>query len=64
MLRSQQNLSECWVFSFSPAATRIIVLKTDSETHSSIVSLNTLNTLNYLIIEDTFFALFYNIVTF
>lgn len=51
MLRSQRNLSECWVFSFSPTGTRI---KTDSETHSSIFSLNTLNTLNYLIIEETF----------
>lgn len=41
--------------------TRINAIKTDSEIDSSIVSLNTLN-VNYLIIEETFFVLFYNIV--
>lgn len=39
------------------------MIKTDSEIHSSIVCLNTLN-VNYLIIEETSLVLFYSIVIF
>jgi len=38
-----------------------MVIKTDSEIHSSVVCLNTLD-VNYLIIKETIFVLFYNVV--
>lgn len=62
-LGSQWSLSEHSVSFFSSAVIRAIVIKTDSEIHSSIVCLNPLN-VNYLIIEETFFVLFCSIAIF